>query len=75
MKKICLAIILSAFMVSSCSKEKDRECKCTNIHTDGSTSTSSIVYKNVTKKEAKTLCKGYTYTVSNLTVTKECKLE
>lgn len=78
MKKVILsAAVLSAFSFASC--EKERTCTCTSTYTYGGSSTpttSAKTYKDVTKRQAKTLCVGYTETDANGGVTTtDCKLD
>ncbi|MES2139219.1 MAG: hypothetical protein V4511_05895 [Bacteroidota bacterium] len=77
MKKVILcAAVVSAFSFASC--EKERNCTCTTTSTFGgasTTSTSIRTFKDVTKGQAKTLCKGWTETDGNGAVTTaDCKL-
>jgi hypothetical protein len=79
MKKVTLiAAVVTAVLMSSCSV-KERDCKCTTTYSyagNSSTSSETIVYKDVTKKQAKTLCVGYTTTDdTGHTTTKSCELE
>lgn len=78
MKKVILfAAAVAAISMSSCVKE--RGCTCTTNSTYAGVTTSStqkLIYKDVTKKQAKTLCKGYTTTDDNgNTMTKDCSLD
>jgi hypothetical protein len=78
MKKVTLfAAVLTAFTFASCEKERDCTCTTTNAYAGTSTSsTQTIVYKDVTKKQAKTLCASYTTTdASGTTTTQDCKLK
>ncbi len=68
MKKVILfAAVTTAFSFASCKKEHD--CKCSSTYTfGGATSaaeTNTITYKDVTKKNAKTLCVSSTETDAN----------
>jgi hypothetical protein len=72
MKKVILfAAVVSAISFASCKKERD--CACTTTTNYGGASTTSsqtITYKDVTKKQAKTLCASWTTTdTSNGAVT------
>ncbi len=75
-KTILFVAVLSAISFASCKKE--RACTCTSTTTfAGSTSTGAQTktYKDVTKKQAKTLCVGYTTTDgSGAVTTVDCKL-
>jgi hypothetical protein len=78
MKKVALfAAVVTAISMTSCVKERD--CKCTTTYSYAGASTSStqtIVYKDVTKKQGKTLCASYTSTDENgATTTQDCKLD
>lgn len=78
MKKLILAaVVLSSSFVISC--KKDRNCTCTITKTYGgigTVNTTAIVYKSVSKKQAKTLCVSYTSTSDGGTLTTEtCKLD
>jgi hypothetical protein len=79
MKKVILfATIAVAVSMTSCQK-KERDCFCsTTVSYAGNSTTSSetIVYKDVTKKQAQTLCVGYTTTDDvGYTTTKSCELK
>jgi hypothetical protein len=60
----------------SCKKE--HTCTCTSTYTSGgvsSTATTSITYKDVTKRNAKTLCVSSTQTdAAGGVTTDDCKL-
>lgn len=75
-KTILFVAVLAAISFASCKKE--RECTCTVTSTFGGTSSSGTqtrTYKDVTKKQAKTLCAGWTETSASGTVTTaDCKL-
>lgn len=79
MKKVILfAAVLSAFTFASCKKEHD--CKCSTTSTfAGSTSpatTTTVTYKDVTKRNAKTLCVSSTETDADGRVTTStCSLD
>lgn len=78
MKKIFFfCAILSVSLFISCVKERDCECTTTITYAGVSTiSTSNTVYKDVTKKQAKTLCVSSTNTAEDGKVTtKDCKLK
>jgi hypothetical protein len=78
MKKVILsAAVIAAIFMSSCVKERDCKCSTTTSYAGASsTSSETIVYKDVTKKQAKTLCVGYTTTNdAGYTTTKDCELE
>ncbi|MCW3070659.1 MAG: hypothetical protein JWO44_549 [Bacteroidetes bacterium] len=78
MKKVVLfAAAVAAISMSSCVKERDCTCTTTNSYAGSSTSsTQTIVYKDVTKKQAKTLCASYTTTDdSGYTTTQDCELK
>jgi hypothetical protein len=78
MKKLILSLtVLTASFFSSCVKERD--CQCTTTESfagKSSTSTQTTVFKDVTKKQAKTLCASYTTTnESGVVTTQDCKLK
>jgi hypothetical protein len=78
MKKVILfAAVATAFSFASCKKEHD--CRCTYTTTFGgvsTTSTSTETYKDVTKKNAKTLCVSSTSTSDNgVVTTSSCTVE
>lgn len=79
MKKVILfAAVVSAISFASCKKEHD--CKCTSTTSfAGSTSAPEVTtttYKDVTKRNAKTLCVSSTTTDPNGAVTTaECTVE
>jgi hypothetical protein len=78
MKKVVLfAAAVAAISFVSC--EKERNCTCTSTYTFGGSSTSATkvtTYKDVTKKQAKTLCVSSTTTDANGGVTTDdCKLD
>ncbi len=72
MKKVILfAAVATAFSFASCKQEHD--CKCSSTTTFGATTspaaTSTVTYKDVTKRHAKTLCVSSTETDANGAVT------
>ena len=79
MKKVILfAAVTTAFTFASCKKEHD--CKCSSTTTfGGSTSAAvetTVTYKDVTKKNAKTLCVSTTKTdASGSVTTNTCTLD
>ena len=78
MKKIILfAAVVSAISFASCKKERDCSCTTTSAFGGATTSSSSVVtYKDVTKKQGKTLCVSYTTTdASGAVTTADCKLD
>jgi hypothetical protein len=78
MKKLILPIaILAASFLTSCVKERDCQCTTTESFAGKSTSsTQATVYKDVTKKQAKTLCASYTTTDdAGYVTTQDCKLK
>lgn len=78
MKKVILfAAAVAAISMSSCVKERDCTCTTTSSYAGTSqSSTQTIVYKDVTKKQAKTLCASYTTTDdSGITTTQDCSLK
>jgi hypothetical protein len=78
MKKVILSTaILVASLLTSCVKERDCQCTTTNSFAGkNTTSTKTTVYKDVTKKQAKTLCASYTTTDdAGYVTTQDCKLK
>lgn len=78
MKKVILsAVAVAAISMTSCVKERDCTCTTTTSYAGASSSsTQNIVYKDVTKKQAKTLCASYTTTDANgATTTQDCELK
>ncbi|MEO6902342.1 MAG: hypothetical protein ABI315_04215 [Bacteroidia bacterium] len=78
MKKIIFSIpVLALLVLTSCVKERDCNCTTTITYAGGShVSTDKIVYKDVTKTQAKTLCASYTTTDdSGVVTTQDCKLK
>jgi hypothetical protein len=79
MKNLILsAAVIAAFAMSSC-QEKERNCTCKTTYTYAGVSdqtTETIVYKDVTKKQMKNLCVGYTTTDdTGHTTTKDCEIQ
>lgn len=78
MKKLFLfGTTLALFVLASCVKERNCSCTTTKSYAGTSTAeTSMIVLKDVTKKQAKTLCASSTTTdEKGVVTTKDCKLE
>lgn len=78
MKKLFFVCsVLASALLTSCVKERDCQCTTTVTYAGASkSSTSNTVYKDVTKKQAKSLCASYTTTDEDGRVTtKDCKLE
>ncbi|MFL5762598.1 MAG: hypothetical protein ACJ77K_01570 [Bacteroidia bacterium] len=78
MKKIMLsAAVAASILMVSCKKEHTCACTTTTTYAGGSGSSShSVTYKDVTKRNAKTLCVSSTSTdaTSGATTTDDCKL-
>jgi hypothetical protein len=78
MKKVILSTaVLAVSFLTSCVKERDCQCTTTESFAGKSTSsTQTTVFKDVTKKQAKTLCASYTTTDgSGVVTTQDCKLK
>jgi hypothetical protein len=78
MKKIIFSTAVAAtVLLASCAK-KEHTCTCTVVSSYAGTSSSSTyseTYKDVTKKNAKTLCVSSTSTdASGVTTTSDCSL-
>lgn len=79
MKKVILIAAVAGIAFASCAK-KEHDCVCSTTTTfAGSTSpatVTSVTYKDVTKRNAKTLCVSSTTTDANGAVTRsECELD
>jgi hypothetical protein len=78
MKKLFLfCAVLTSSLFVSCVKERDCECTTTESYAGVSVASSSTtVYKDVTKKQAKTLCVSSTSTdETGVVTTNDCKLK
>lgn len=85
MKTITSFVILTSLLFTSC--KKDYECKCDikttyprgTVNADGTNfleTTKIVVYKNATRREAKTLCKNHIINKSTgYIIEKECEVK
>ncbi len=79
MKKVILFVaVTTAFSFASCKKEHDCKCSSTTSFAGSTTAAAvtTVTYKDVTKKNAKTLCVSSTKTdASGSVTTTECSLD
>ena len=79
MKKIILSSAVAVALIMTSCQKKEHTCSCSSVYTYGGVNTpssSSVTYKDVTKKNAKTLCVSSTQTDANGGVTTtSCELK
>jgi hypothetical protein len=72
--RVLYTTVLTMLLFPSC--KKDRQCKCVITYGNGNEQKEDILYKKVTKREVKILCKDYESSSSSVShLETHCRIE